>query len=554
MNKNVALCVAVVIMCIVTPIGVGYLYPSDSYDVTEYNVAKTTDISSSLQNAEIPAYGYFSGNLNNMFQMNGDDLVAEPVKTTSTIGAWPYITESERKSYDITELGGSGAKLSYADFAAHADPDAYMTTFIVEASYGYWEGKTYHVVIYSHVTIYPATNQMYLWRASEPLNQGTVVFTDVKNATNIEVSLGPFSSSDTTVYQVTYKQATSTDGTPLYVDSSGGVLISEGTDAYWSNTMDNSRVTFVVPTKDSTTIGYVTGTSGNAGYSPLHYLKVVVESGNVYVQNGNSTYTQKELIGSSSVYDHLLFEYVYDENQTATITVTGLTGMTSIAGDYSDKKGSSATFKLLALTDPLKAILFNCTEPSAYYVHSAYVRSGTTKVMEDASVAPAEYYPDGNWSLRLSSTAIYGDSITVLTKNGGYGTWVEDGKISLCGLENIPLRGMTIENYTDADGNPVTKINGIALAEEYAGWTGIQFGGTWNMAVYLSDLDATTHKGYTWVPGGFGLDVQGFALVGIASAALSAIAVGLWGKESGQKVILALVTASMCGVVYFLML
>lgn len=544
MNNNAALCAAVVIMCIVAPLGVAYLYPTDSSDVTDYTVAKTTDISSGLYNSEIPAYGYYSGTLNNMFQMNGDDLIADPVNTTTTVGSWPYITESDRKTYDISEFGGSGAILTYADFAAHADPDAYMTTFIMGVNV---VGAETEDAWHDHVTIYPATKQMYLW-----MGDGGH-FTDLVNATSLEVKFAPLIPSSTLVVQLTYTQATTTDGKPLYVDASGGVLIPKGANVCWSNTFDNSKVTFVVPAKDSIAIKYTLGTSGSYA-ALLRYMGVVVESGEIYVQDGASDYTQKEKIGSSSVYDHLLFEYVYDEHETVTITVTGLTGLTSISGDYTDKMGSSATFRLPAITYPLKAIQFYCTEDSAYYVHSAYVKSGTTKVMSDATVSPTDYYPDSLWSLRLSNTAIYGDNITVYTKNGAYTSWVNDGKIDLCGLSNVPLRGMTIENYTDADGNPVTKINGVALAEEYSGWTSIKLGGTWNLGLYLSDLDATTHKEYSWTAGGFGLDITGFALVGIATAALSFLAVGLWGQRSGQKVILALLTAAMCGVVYFLML
>ena len=283
----------------------------------------------------------------------------------------------------------------------------------------------------------------------------------------------------------------------------------------------------------------------------------VLSTGDIYV-HGEGSSSPVGKVGSTSVYDHLLVEFEYDGKNTANVTVTGISGLSRMDGDYSGLTGNGVTVETTS-GGPLRGVRMGYTGgDSAYYVSSAYVKSGTTKVMSDATVTPSDYYPDSNWTVRLGSTAIYGDTVTFYTRNGeSLSAPVENGKISLAGLSeftSISLLGMTVENRADTEGNYTTLINGVALPEQYAGLTSIEFSGDWSMNVYLSDLDATTHKEYLWTAGGFGLDTKGFALAGLATAVLAFIGVGLWGQRSGQKVIIAMLTASMCGVVYLLML
>ena len=545
--NNAALCATIVIVCIIAPMGVAYLYPSDSSDVTDYTVAKTTDISSNLYNSEIPAYGYYSGILNSMFQVNSDGYLAEPVKTTTTIGEFPALDKtSGARSISTSALGSDGDTLTYQDFLKHTDSSVFMTVFNVDVSYKVSASTSY---VYHAVMIYPSSNQMYICN-----NNGIV------NATSSTVTLFTLLMADTISIDE-YTQRTY-DGKPLYADLSGGIQVSHDGGDLWCNTFKNSKVTLLVPLQNEYHKDKIAFDSGPySSHSATHtYIVYVTVSafGDIFLQESSGTQGVVNF-GSASVYDHLLFEYEYDGKNTANVTVTGISGLSRINGDYSTLKGNSVTFTDTGSVGPLRSIDFSeAGGVSAYYISSAYVNSGTTKVMEDVTVSPIDYYPDGNWSLRLGSTAIYGDTISFQTRNGETLTAsVANGKISIDGLSefsNISLLGMTVENHADPEGKYTTKVNGVVLPDRYAGLTSVEFSGDWSMAVYLSDLDTTTHKEYSWTAGGFGLDTKGFALVGIATAALAFIGVGLWGQRSGQKVILAMLTASMCGVVYFLML
>lgn len=545
--NNAALSAAIVIMCIVAPMGVAYLYPSDSSDVTDYTVAKTTDISSSLYNSEIPAYGYYSGTINNMFQINSDGFLAEPVKTTTTIGEFPALDKvSDARTISVSTLGNDGDELTYYDFLKYTDSSVFMTVFNVDVIYKVSASTSY---VYHAVLIYPSSNQMYVCNNNE-----------IVNATSSTLTLFTLLMSDTISIDE-YSQRTE-GGKPLYADLSGGIQISHDGSSIWCNTFRNSKVTVLVPLQNEyhkDQIRFGAGPDSNPSVSHIYIVYVTVSAlGDIFLQE--STASQGLVnFGSASVYDHLLFEYEYDEGHVANVTITGISGLSRLNGDYSTLKGNSVTFTDTESPGPLKTIDFSYAGGiPAYYIASAYVNSGTTKVMSDATVTPSDYYPDSNWTVRLGSTAIYGDVVTFHTRNGeSLPASVENGKISLTGLSefsNISLLGMTVENRTNTGGGYTTMINGVALPDRYAGLTSIEFSGVWSMNVYLSDLDATTHKEYVWTAGGFGLDMKGFALAGLATAVLSFIGVGLWGQRSGQKVILAMLTATMCGVVYLLML
>lgn len=544
--NNAALSAVIVIVCIVAPMGVAYLYPSDSSDVTDYTVAKTTDISSNLYNSEIPAYGYYSGVLNNMFQTHSDTLLAEPVNTTTNIGTYPVVDKiSGEKSISTISLGKPNARLGYADFAQFVDTSVFMTDFNVNVFYKVDDRTSY---IFSNVVIYPSTHQMYVYNLNE-----------VVNVTSTTVGL--VHTSDTVAIDE-YQQRTY-DGKPLYADMSGGILIPSLSYATWTNSFQNSKVTMVFPVSNKEfdadlVLEFRMGEKISSSSTTIFKVNVtVLSTGDIYV-HGEGSSSPVGKVGSTSVYDHLLVEFEYDGKNTADVTVTGISGLSRMDGDYSGLTGNGVTVETTS-GGPLRGVRMGYTGgDSAYYVSSAYVKSGTTKVMSDATVTPSDYYPDSNWTVRLGSTAIYGDTVTFYTRNGeSLSAPVENGKISLAGLSeftSISLLGMTVENRADTEGNYTTLINGVALPEQYAGLTSIEFSGDWSMNVYLSDLDATTHKEYLWTAGGFGLDTKGFALAGLATAVLAFIGVGLWGQRSGQKVIIAMLTASMCGVVYLLML
>lgn len=524
--KNAKLSVAIVMMCIVCPIILGYAMPAEETEITDYDVGKTISVSGGMNNTSIPAYGPYSGVLNNMFSINtymGQYMLASSVETTTAVGAWPSVEYDSSKAVSIT-----GPTVTYSDLIGNITEG---TAFAVYTSAGI--AFTYNGQNYSHLAIFPSTQQMYLYNTN-------VQSIPMVNVTGQTLGTNPNGITGYSLYMFTQKVDSS--GNLLYSKLSSGATISSHQTQLWANTYENSVVNMIVKCEDEITFGIpkyglTTGTTT---------LSLTVEDGSIYAAIGDTNHK----IGSASAYPYVLI--VFDATND-TVEVSGLTGMTSFTDDYTASIGYSNSFDV-EFNGGIGYI--QLTGDGAYYVPSVTCVSGSTDAMKDATLIPTDYLVVDYWAMSIRGTAIYGDSITLSDGNGHTAKLkVVDGRIqpveSLGLNQEIPVLGLTIEQYTNNNGETETTLNGIVLDMNVSS---ITFDGTWNTALYLSELNPTTHMEYSWMPGNFGLDQTGFCMAGMISAFCMFLAVALYGRVSGEKTAIALIVSGICGAVFLILM
>lgn len=529
--KNARLCVAIVLMCIICPILIGYAMPADQVERTQYSVDSTSNISSGLYNSDIPAYSNYNDTFNNMFAFSvsytnlSSMLLSETEETTTTVGGWPALGESTHQTVTL-----SGTTIDYEDLSSHIEQGAVFATYNGSGTAFFSNGE----YTATGLAIFPTTQQMYLYNIGQVPNRVPVI--NVTGQTLTVTSTGPF---DTTFGLDSYVQAEDSSGNPLYAVPSSGVQIPNTYSQGWSNTFVNGSIRVIVKCDESATLNfYRTSTDYDS-------LSISVSGGDLNVSMDGIDHN----LGSTSVYPYVLVEY---DSKNGMLNVSGLSGMTSFTDDYSDKIGNSTDYTI----DEGSFYMFTIRGSGSYYVASASIQSGVTNAMKDVTLTPRDYYPDGAWALSFRGVAIYGDSITLTGNGRSIELDIQDGRVqandALGIVGDLPVSGLVIQRvFNDYDGSPVVTLNGQAINMDV---DSITFDGTWVPALYLSHLSASTYNEYSWLPGNFGLDQTGFCMAGIMTAFCMFLAVALYGRVSGEKTALALIVSAICGAVFIILM
>ena len=169
-----------------------------------------------------------------------------------------------------------------------------------------------------------------------------------------------------------------------------------------------------------------------------------------------------------------------------------------------------------------------------------------------ADKAYRPYYYKTNPSTTITDISRYGSSITF----GGVTYTVTNGNIML-GTHKVSVNGLILDSIPSSSGTGYdNRINGNVISTT-AGPSEIVFGGQWLASVSTSELSYTaTHTETEWIAGSFawdGMD-QNFLMAGLITSLGVFIALGIYGRRSGARVLPLMLVCGGAALLFFIMI
>lgn len=487
-----------IIIVVITPILVGYVWPSGTEDVDTWETDKAIDITGDLSNRDIVIYDTYTGPLNNLTVWNESQdalIFPSPRSETSVENSYPVSaieSTTQAQSLTVSDMLGTG-----------------------RARYGIGSGTGFTVTgetgTYAYADFWPATNVMVLYDSdSVPVKTFTPELSDIV-------------TGDLTVLTFDEPRA--------YVDLSGGL---GGSAQYWLwlNGLDNRSVTFWINLT-------------HTGFSNTVYIDGLTLTWNdgLTVSDGTTT----EPFGK--VYSFVQITLTKD-----TATVTGLIGVDGFT-DSTYSEGNSVEF---ARSGSLSTVYMKGTY-MGWWVKSTVSGIGSTTGIRSSSFTPEDYTGIHSWQFQIINPSTFGSSIT-LAYGGTETVWnVSEGRtISITNLvtgetEEEPVRGLRVLSLV-IDGTQKIYFNGIEAVSITPQDVAVTLDDEWYTSVVLSKVEQGTSTNYIWNVGSFGLDQTSFCFIGLLSCVAVAIAGSLWGRTSGESTFALHITMILCGVAYLVML
>lgn len=185
-----------------------------------------------------------------------------------------------------------------------------------------------------------------------------------------------------------------------------------------------------------------------------------------------------------------------------------------------------------------------------FRVDAANVMANTYQSIHDVTYDPQGMTNKENPATQIKDIVKTGTSITF----GGNTYTVTDGKITINGRA-VPIRDMTFSSTVNDQGMYDNTISGT-LVSQTAAPSQIVFGGSWVMGVSTYAQDTEEYTVTHWVPGKFawqGVD-SNFITVGLMASVAAFIALAMYGRRSGAKVLPLLLVCGGAAFVFLLMI
>ena len=170
-------------------------------------------------------------------------------------------------------------------------------------------------------------------------------------------------------------------------------------------------------------------------------------------------------------------------------------------------------------------------------------------VISDKYYTPSIYRAN-NPITTISGIAKYGDSITF----GGQTFTVSNGNIIIDGKQ-VPLEGRNF-NSIQENGIYYNRIGNTVISESYTP-SSIRFDGVWAInQIITQNQNLETYNETKWVPGNFawdGVDTN-FKIAGLMTSLGAFIALAVYGRRSGTKVMPLLIVCGGAALVFLIMI
>lgn len=506
------LCVIILMACIVTPIGVGFMVPQGTEQVREYNTGDTSNISNTIRNNQADYSSDYTGELNNSLWGNipgyssGDVIWTGTENSTSA----PFVSLSENTTWSYDYIDTSMPYFSSYGYRMDADTGTSLT-MLSTAPGGTVTAKSISSAVYI-----PAANLMVI--------DGDNVFIQAGYSYKVTTS-----DPSTVTYSMYQK-------TNTFKDLSSGVIIIGRNDTKWQNGYNNYNVVFNLNLR-------LNGAITIAGIEISRSAEGVVSAS---YDNGDNTTTSVQ-IGN---YDYVTMEIDHDDG----VTFYGLSD-----GALSDSPWNRI-INTVAIGDhdnitswPVTSITLSSAYAKAY-VSSAEIVVGKYSATIDKSLSMSDYYPNmEGYALRFTngSTVSSGAELVI----SGVTFPIYSGGIIVYKGVQYTLSGMIITVVNDGY-NFYLNLNSMPIeGADQSKWDQISFNGNWgSIGVSISEVSGSVSDVFVWSSGLYGLTMESFAAIGLAVAVGSFILCALIGRRSGEKVFWLLITSGCCAAVYLVML
>lgn len=583
------LCAIAVLMCIITPLIAGYVWPSDVEEHTGYETVDSSIITDQYKNADMPVYGAYRGDLNNRYwPTTGYNLDPYEQETDIAVTSAPafylpsgyqnsIVTASQspgqyntiKQFYETSvtsthysapdcyavRISGSGISLDPSqapDWAETAGDLAVNIMYWYPNFYGVYDslGTGHNYVIFTNGEVMEADGLRFqilgsaYARAYLPQTRGVI-----ENSLPVEK--------------------------PLYYISSTPHEIHTGYGNYvWSNSYENSGVDFIVSTSSF---------QNNVGLTfnfPDIYSITLVRVGDSFYYATPDMADVGEVTARLSTIQAAPYVWLH-YNYSGVLEINPLSGLSSwIDPYYAQRAILSQTVKLDVPSGTFDKVLIgfntNYTLPSQspyplVYCASAWIPNGTQRAIEDEFIGGYNYYDGVNWQLSLGSPSTLGDTIqfgyydvdsqSVIA--GAYASSSMSGSnftiINYAGEEKTySVRYLEILAIQSADGvynHRDIYFNGELVFTGVSSYFGVTLGGIWNTVLTMYDVDPYQYDVYNWTAGLFSITLEEFCLIGLATAIFMFIALSLYTRRrSGGLNMMALaLTLGIVSVIYIIL-
>lgn len=531
MNVKAMAAIALTLI-IAVPIGVGYLLNIEEVDRNVWFENDPKNITNLISNSYQDIFIPYTGAENNNFASNGGEFQSlDFVNIGSTVSPIPVYSMTGTYNWNVS-TGVNNPDDNFGPVWSFSVTTDQMTNMSFSLTNGYTQGVT--VAATTPATTYTVvkTSDNYIVDGSTTIPADTVTgvrFT-FKGSYTIPVTVQAISGYANTSY--------------------GWHATDDDTGYFWSNNHNNSSLLMTINMPSATSFDILIQLPDNFNTSNSRISISKDGSGNVSV----STYSKQPevspvLLDSADLgnYQFIRLEINYSSSQLVVSGLASWPPMTSNPVLYNSKTldlhkiPGYSVFSRLYFNDPAGS--------NIYRIDRATISAGTYPTATDVTINPKEYYPQlDSLKLTISKIGIVGDSITF----AGETYQVTDGQITIGSskqnVENIVFRsttddGVTWHNY----------VNKRQVGDTSAVST-IGLGGTWSAIYTLSDLDMRTETAPEWIPGGFGIDQDMFALIGLMTCAALTVLLGMYGVRSGVKVLWLMMATGGAALVFVFML
>lgn len=239
------------------------------------------------------------------------------------------------------------------------------------------------------------------------------------------------------------------------------------------------------------------------------------------------------------------YQYLCLDWTKESVTVSGIAAWPSMGA--SPVLINSITIDFAADLDNIARIFLNGPSESVRYrIDSAEIMAGTFPSTKDFNLVMSNYWPGKSYGVSFTSIGVYGDYLNF----GGQRFNVTDGTIT---VQNQQIRLLNAVFNSTYDGTTwLNAINGYEVSTGTA--SPLYFGGEWSATVSAYSLEQITGTALEWEAGGFGFDLNQFALIGLLTCGALFVALAAYGARSGAKVIWLLTILGGAAIIFLMIL
>ena len=578
--KKSQLYFAIILFCAVCPLLVGYAWPVAEGTSSIYYGADQQNITKDFGDGRVDVYSEYTDLfVNNMniyrdndainYDLHEDDTnILTPYATTSNVNAIPYYTKAIVSIAATADSSGKYTITNPGAFLNSNRPGSNWYAAVIvkghwdEMRVGLAEDVARSVIYYKDSGILQFIGDASVYPYFDnglqiPVANQNIIFSEGT----------PYASMAIRIYYLMETPDT-------YVDLSKGLVMPHGQYGHdythWYNGYLNNRVDILIETVAGMKGTFVFPWNNSQNYT---VFEIGADNDYIYINPDTDHYEFGTLTNNK-------FVLIRVDTVADTIKFYHLPGMTSFTDPYlSYIRGDPYDTGNYIDLDPFVTFEM-CNWDSGYRPDFNYLIRNTSTALTTVSginwsMVDLRTYDLDNFQVDISLVQ-YVEKAKDWSSGG-----VHDYALNLALYENgslgpdyTSLMWVTSDymlHFTDVDGVeheiPVgdasmqfidrsVYVNGIRIidAHFYCPHIELFFYGAWLAQVYLYDLNEETYPTYSWSPGGFGLDIDGYCLVGLMTSVLAGVGCMLAGRRSGSSAIVELFIAMMCGGTYLVIL
>lgn len=530
MMSTKRLCILIIVVCLITPLGVGFMLPQSTEKVITYETGNTASITSDIRNnTEDYTVDYYGETNNSLWEMGGINSVArwDVTDNANSTPFYDYEAETGVSLWDYDYIDTSMAYFSGAGYVMSRGT-AYDLTVTITLPDG-----SVTTASASRAYYIPATNFVHY-------RDGSVngIYVYLGDGTKCKITTNDVSH---TIYGL-YKNSTT-----QWKDLQQGVTFNN---LYYSTNWYNGYKNYGLVMN----LIMEPGSQIELSLQGVLTLSRTAEGMTTYSITGGTT----QNLGN--------YRYIAVQIDTEGATIYGLSEgrisdspwdriITSKHVDWTPEYYPDYTWPFMTMEVILRDTLDSDNNPTVRaYVYSATTVVGKYTVTIDKTIDMNNYYVDmDGFAMRFTNgtTVKAGAELVVC----GVSLPVTDGGTITYGGIKHAITGMIITIVNDGN-NQYANLNNIRIeGADPATWSSVTLQGNWgSIGVSISELSGHITDVFHWESGLFALSLQAYAGIGLAAAVGSFVLCAMIGRRSGEKVFWLMVVSGCCAAFYAVLL